>query len=517
MDRASAEREYLLLKAQAERRKTDPLFTWEPHAKQREFINGVLGTEYYENWALWANRAGKTDIGAYCGAWLARFGLPDNEIKPSIGPSGIVVYDRATSGWVAGVTSNFVRDVIAPKYFDNGFRPAGQPHDPFIPERELLGGKVAEGWRVSDKILRLKNGSIIGFKAYSDGRLTFQGAGKDWIHFDEEPELPIFQEATIRIEAGRRLRIFGTCTLLPPEGQVGGVTWVYTQKAKPFLDGKSVAWRIFQASTYDNPHILPEELARLEAQYPEGSVERRIRLDGELLPGISGSRAYGAFQYSLHVRDTGRIEPRRPLCWVWDFNVEPVVSLVGQRAGRLFKVHRELVLEEGHIDEMVKWFRREYPRHQAEIWVYGDATGNSRNAQTGKSNWQLVRAGMAGYPVPVKFKIRDANPGVPARINAVNRALKDEYGEIGVEVHPDCVEFIADLEDVLRDKKGGIQKTYNTSDPYFRRTHSSDAFGYWVEYEQPVTSGPLPENRRDAAAQSRGASIAFPDYSVRGL
>lgn len=508
-NRADLEHQYYLMKALEERRATDPLYTWEPHAKQREFINSVLGTECYRNYALWANRAGKSDVGAYCGARLARFGLSDSEIKPAIGASGITVYDRATSGWVVALTSKMNRDVIQPKYFDNGFVPAGSPHAPFIPKRE-----IAE-WRISDQILKLKNGSLVGFKAAADGRETFQGAGKDWIHFDEEPDQDIFKEAVIRVEAGRRLRVFATCTLLPPRGQLGGVTWIYTEVAKPIMDGKPSTARIFTASIYDNPHLSREEIAELEAEYPEGSVERRIRLNGELLPGLSGARAYGGFTYGLHVHDTGELESRRPLCWMLDFNIAPMVSLVGQRNGRVFKVFRELVLEEGDISNMVEWFRQEYPTHRAELWIYGDQTGSNRSGQTGKSYYDLIRAGLRGYPVPYRVKLPPKNPGVPDRVNAVNRAFKDEYGELGVEIDPSCTELIADLEGVLRDPRGGIAKTYNTSDPYARRTHTSDAFGYWVWYEQPVTSAPLRAKQEVQEAQRFG-TMKVPSYGFQG-
>lgn len=507
MDRADLEKRYLLTKTLAERRATDPLYTWQPHIKQREFIDGVLGTGCYENWALWANRAGKSDVGAFCDAKLARFGLPDAEVRPAIGNS-TVVWDRATSGWVVSLTSKMNRDVMQPKLFDNGFTPPGSPHAPFIPKREI------SEWRISDQILKLKNGSLIGFKAVSDGRETFQGAGKDYIHFDEEPPKNIFNEATIRVEAGRRLRVFGTCTLLPPEGQVGGVTWVYTEIAKPFLDGKSTRARIYQASTYDNPHVLKEELWLLESKYPEGSTERRIRLDGELLPGLSGARAYGAFVYGMHVQETPPIEPRRPLCWMLDFNVEPMVSLIGQRVGRIFRVHRELIIDEGSVSEMGRLFRNEYPSHRAEVWIYGDSTGKSRDAQTAKSDYQLLMNELRGYPVPLKLKVPDSNPRVPDRVNAVNRACKDEHGEIGVEVDPSCEELIADLEGVLRDPKGGIKKTFNKSDPYVRRTHTSDAFGYWVVYEQPVTSEPI-RPKGEVQASKRHTSMRQPAYGTR--
>lgn len=490
-----------------ERRRTDPLQTWEPHQKQRQFIQAVLGTQYYENWALWANRAGKSDVGAFCGASLARFGNPDP--KPAVGPS-TVVWDRATSGWVVSLDFPSSRDIVQPKYFDNGYVPGGATHQPFIPPHEI----IKDGWSVSNQILRLRNGSVIGFKSADSGRKKFQGVEKDWIHFDEEPPKEIYTECTIRVGGGRRLRVFGTCTLLPPEGMVGGVTWVFTDIVQPARARKLIDIAIHTASIYDNPHIDPEELRRLEAKYPEGSVERRIRLNGELLPGLSGARAYGAFSQELHVAELGVIELRRPLCWMLDFNVSPMVSLIGQRHDGVFKVHQELIQEEGSVIEMAQWFQELYPTHKAEVWVYGDATGKARDAQTGKSDYALIMNVLRHYPVPVRLRVPESNPNVPDRVNAVNRALKDEDGRIGVQIDPSCVELIADLEGVLRDPRGGIKKTYNVKDSYFRRTHTSDAFGYWVSAVQPVTSEPL-RPRRETQALGTQAVIKSPGFRSR--
>ena len=52
--------------------------------------------------------------------------------------------------------------------------------------------------------------------------------------------------------------------------------------------------------------------------------------------------------------------------------------------------------------------------------------------------------------------------------------------------------FIADLEQVLRDSRGGIKKSHDRKDPYYRRTHISDALGYWVVKDEPVRVGAAP-------------------------
>jgi len=65
-------------------------------------------------------------------------------------------------------------------------------------------------------------------------------------------------------------------------------------------------------------------------------------------------------------------------------------------------------------------------------------------------------------------------------------ALKNEHGEVCVEVDPSCRELIDDLEQVLLDGRGKIKKVTNRTDPYFKRTHISDGFGYWICRDAPV-------------------------------
>ncbi len=476
----------------AERKREDPLRNFTPTAKQRPFVDSILKGLTSEAWFVAANRAGKSDGGAYIGSHLARFGHPD---PPSIytgsGENSIVVRDRATSGWVSGLDYPLLRDTLQPKYFDNGYIPPGATHQPFIPSRELVGeGKPGtDGWRISDNTIKLKNGSIIVFKSADSGRSKYQGAEKDWVHLDEEHPEDIYDEIGIRIGA-RRMFLFCTATLLPPEGaNSGGVTWSYNRILKNFMQGrfKPENLQAFSASIYDNPYLPKEEIARLETKYDPTSIQGRIRLGGEWLPGLSGARAYTKFDSSLHVRlqhDFYRF--RRPLCWAWDFNVEPMVTCVGQHYDAVFRVFRECYLDEGDIPDMVEEFRRHYPRHGAEIWIYGDATGNHRSHQTKSSDYRLILNHMRNYGVPIKIKVPQQNPWVNDRIDAVQYIFKDEQGHIGMQVDPSCDNLILDFEQVLRDKKAGIKKITKRTDAYFYRSHASDALGYWVAYEAPV-------------------------------
>jgi phage terminase large subunit-like protein len=324
-----------LLDEQDRRREDDALLDFKPHEKQKKFIDDILEGKVREAWALFANRAGKTEMGAWIDAYLARFGWPGKEFAP-------------ISGWIVSLDYPNSRDVVQPKIFNN--HQALCPN-PFIPDREI------DEWRASDQILKLKNGSILGFKSADSPRVKFMGAGKDFIHFDEEPPRGHYEEATIRVEAGKKLVVFSTCTLLPPEGEKGGVSWVYNDKVRPWKKGiLPEGIGIYTASIYDNPHLDRDEIKFRESIYPIGTPNRRIRLNGELIAGVGGSRAYSSFDGEVHVRKTGELNNRFPLCWCWDFNVEPLITLIGQRINGVFYVHKELIIESGNIPDMCDLF-----------------------------------------------------------------------------------------------------------------------------------------------------------------
>jgi hypothetical protein len=209
--------------------------------------------------------------------------------------------------------------------------------------------------------------------------------------------------------------VFISATLLPSEGMAGGISWLYEELIRPWQSGTRPDVAVFGASIYDNPYLAREEIARLEALYLVGSAVRRVRLNGEWLPGLTGARAYPAFDRTVHVRPALAVTPYLPLLWSWDFNVEPLCSVVLQKIGDSYHVLRELVLEQGSIAEMCERFREAFPRHESEVWVYGDASGRGRPAQTGQSDYTVILQTMRTYPVPLRLKVPEANPLVDAR------------------------------------------------------------------------------------------------------
>ena len=202
----------------------------------------------------------------------------------------------------------------------------------------------------------------------------------------------------------------------------------------------------------------------------------------------TGRPAYPAYSRRVHVATEPLIyDPRLPLRLAMDFNVSPMVWEVCQvRSSRLY-VLSEISLTPASIEKCVIEFRNQYPSHQGQLIIYGDASGRARTSQTGQTDYDLVRLNFRGYPAELVFKVPLANPLVKDRLNAFARRLKGEDDASWLTMDPSCTELIADMEEVTLEAKGsGILKSSDPKNPYYRRTHASDALGYLIAQEWPV-------------------------------
>ena len=72
------------------------------------------------------------------------------------------------------------------------------------------------------------------------------------------------------------------------------------------------------------------------------------------------------------------------------------------------------------------------------------------------------------------------NPHVKDRIAAVNAVCESMAGTHRLTVDPSCVGLIADLEQVIFDERGELDKDSNPE-----LTHLSDGLGYWIVRDFP--------------------------------
>jgi len=165
-------------------------------------------------------------------------------------------------------------------------------------------------------------------------------------------------------------------------------------------------------------------------------------------------------------------DPRLPLFWSLDFNINPMCAVIGQRDGEWVHVFDEIVLADSNTaaacEEFLKraepWFRQSHPPVQVD--VYGDATGDARRSSASRTDWQLVRDffGQHQDRCRASFHIGSSNPAVRDRVNCVNAKLLSQAGDRKLLIDPRCKHIIQDFERVhWKTDANGMRSTTSTS------------------------------------------------------
>ena len=219
-----------MLQEKERRRKENPLKYARQHAKQIE----VTQAQNPIRCLFWGNRTGKTEWG---GQEAVRFATGQHPNKELIVPN---------EGWIVCPSFDLQIDSTQKKL-------ANYLGTNDIQHIDYLHSGI---W----KNVRLKNGSLITFKSYEQGKEKFQSAGKRWIWFDEEPPSDIYEECVVRQEAGIPLDMWITMT------PVNGMTWIYdeiyTDTGNPLYFCSEAQWDDNIWLTEDQKDIMRKTLEK---------------------------------------------------------------------------------------------------------------------------------------------------------------------------------------------------------------------------------------------------------------
>ncbi|WP_198912703.1 terminase large subunit domain-containing protein [Acetobacter musti] len=211
-----------LLEEKEYRRSRRKLFTYYPDSGplRRELYPKHLaffraGRDHRERLMLAANRVGKTEG---MGGYETALHLTGRYPRWWDGRR----FDKPIRAWAAGKTNETSRDIIQSKLFGRVKR-IGQ-------SKTLDGTGLVPGddigaitWKqgvadLADTIqVRHQSGgwSVLGMKAYQQGRGSFEGTEQDLVWLDEEPPLDVYTEALIRTMTTNGMVIL---TFTPLEG-----------------------------------------------------------------------------------------------------------------------------------------------------------------------------------------------------------------------------------------------------------------------------------------------------------
>lgn len=322
--------------------------------------------------------------------------------------------------------------------------------------------------RVYDSDLRIvfKNGAVIQCKG-ADNPDSLRGVALDRVCLDE------FQD--IAEEAW-------TQAIRPTLASTGGIALVIgTPKSFNYLHqlyvkGQSEApddreWKSWQFPTISSPFIPDSEVESAKRDMDIKSFRQEFLASFE---GMSG-RVYHAFDRKIHTGEY-KFNPDLPIWVGQDFNVDPMTSCIMQpQANGEVWVVDEIFLPNSNVEEVCREIERRYWRHQKNIAIYPDPSGQQRQQGRGDTNFQIFKD--AGFTSVIS---RRRTPPIEDRVNAVNRILMSADGTVRFRVDKECRQTIRSLEQTMYkegtpdiDKRSGME-------------HMTDALGYCIEYRFPV-------------------------------
>lgn len=347
-----------------------------------------------------------------------------------------------------------------------------------ILERNSIPFELNKG----ENVLTMRDtGSRILLRAVEEFE-RLRGTNLAWFGLDELSYTQ--EEAWLRLEGRLRdpqaSRLCGFAVWTPK-----GHDWVY----RKFVANKSGSYDVTIARPFENLHILskiPDFYERLKSSYDERFYRQEVL--GEYL-AIETNRVYSAFDRNQHISETQR-NLRVPLLWALDFNVDPMCSVIAQRAGDTLRVLDEIVIGRASTWDACEEFWNRFGHHPAGLIIYGDASGQSLKT-SGTTDYQMIRQFFARTPYrTIDYRVPKANPMVRDRILMVNSRLRAANGDVHLAFSSKCSELIKDLEEVVY--KPGTTVIDKERDP--KRTHLSDALGYlvWQECHSSVRFGEQP-------------------------
>lgn len=258
-------------------------------------------------------------------------------------------------------------------------------------------------------------------------------------------------------------------------------------------EGKRTDWNTYHFKSIDGGYIHPKEIESAREELDERTYRQQYEATFEQSEG----KVYYAFDFDHCVDARATYNPKHPICACWDFNVDPfcvsfaqcipVVDFQTRLTTYDIHVFDDLVIRNSNTPEMCREIIKKpwFANHHAGFRVYGDASGKSHSTKASMSDYQMIQD-LLGHMRGFDLRVKDANPLVKDRVNAVNSKIKTYDGKYHTFINPKCKTLIRDLLDVQR--KSGTNDL-DKSNPDL--THASDGLGYFIEYEFPVVKGYL--------------------------
>lgn len=437
------------------------ILAYKPHEKQVRFHKSPAKKRLY----IGGNRSGKTVAGTVEDIYYLQGRHPDRKVPEPPVRGRVVCVD-----WTYGIGQ-----IIIPKFKQ------------WIPPSLLIDGSWDRSYSASDKVLTCSNGSTVEFMTYEQDVDKFAGTSRHFVHFDEEPPYPIWNENLMRL-----IDVNGDAwlTMTP----VMGMTWVYDKLYEPGLaqvPGSDIDVIIVDMT--ENPYLPVDAAVKFLAGLDED--ERKARAHGQFVQ--IGGLVYKTFNKNDHVIPVAdpKTFPRgtefymsmdhgynNPTAWLWHA-VLPDSTVI------TFDEHykSEMIVEE-HVAAI-----------KAKGKYYETATilGDPAIAQRSGINGTSIQTEYAERGVYIGLGNNDVVTGV----NKVNSYFKTnpKTGKPYWQITENCVNLVSELQR-LRWKTYSSQKAqYDNNrreEIHKKDDHACDSARYFFSIMPDLTPDLLVEPKR---------------------
>jgi hypothetical protein len=212
-------------------------------------------------------------------------------------------------------------------------------------------------------------------------------------------------------------------------------------------------WAFFHFTTYDNPHMDPEEVNEAKSQLDE--INFRQEYLAEYVDANDRPFLY-KFDEKRHVIAEYEPNPHLPIMISFDFNKDPMTALIGQQVDLWTSyAFAEINLPEGSTPEVCDTIWIDYQQWADMMDVTGDATGRNRSAMTvGNLNHYRI--------IKEKLQLRESNLKMPKQnpAHSDSRVLCNSVLQNAkFYITKNCVRTIRDAQSAYVDSSGELVKT----------------------------------------------------------
>lgn len=341
--------------------------------------------------------------------------------------------------------------------------------------------------------IKFFNGSHILARSWSDKKYKKLGSlelswaiVEELTENDEEDEMAI---KYLRMRVGRlpHIRKNWIMYLTNPDGP-SHFAYEYFDIGKRFaknFTGLPLTRHVYFSRTEDNKFLPKTYIDQLKENLDERLARRMLY--GEWVE-LTKDQIYYSYGEHNFKNEEYEIRPELPIAICHDFNIgqgKPMSACLAQYhpESDTFHFFDEVIVDgadtEAIMDEMAS--RELLDFNVPEYLIFGDATGESKSANSKKSNYDIIIGFLShhrtnsGRHIYFSKQVPKSNPPIRERHNIVNAYCKNAFGKTRLYVYKKCQTLHKGMR--LTELKSGGQYIEDDSKPY---QHVTTALGYYV-------------------------------------